>query len=690
VAVPLIAVAYGNGLFTAIRSSAAYSYYSTDGITWSTLAITPGPVDSTVRLAYGNGTFVAITTTGASYTGTDGFTWVANTGATGLDTYTSANQKKTLTYADGYFQLVGLNGIARSANGVTWSYTEVGWSGVPVVIAYGDGISMVLTETPICYTSSDNLVWNIRTPPGSVLIKDAVYGNGVFVSFGFFIDTTAWAGTLVYASGIFSDPNVIGSEWVMLAGNTSVGFYASGKTHHEVSLGSYTLTVPSTIVQCNNLVFLFRGADAAPLYWSGNWADSFVLVPAAPIIPGFTDIPNSNQATYYQNRLWVVDGKDNIAASDVLDFTAYDAIANNFNLNTGSADYLVGTFPFGDNSLLVFKHHSILLLQNVQGDLADVTVTEVTRQLGSIGINAVTTVGPDIAYMSDRNINLITLTATNNSVQHKTLPLSRNISNILKRVNWSYASLVSMAYFDNKLFVAVPLDDATVCSTVLVYNFITDNWFGEWSFAESMNMAIQGWAVADYLGAQRLHAITTDGRILVSGEGQNDISGTTVAEIATSFTSRAYNFEGNNATQRRLWVDLGTNRPNFSITSYTDGASESTAVLTGQTYTRAQSWIFNDSTYTLTNASDNFNRAYRKDYSSGPLAAGTTQGLPSTGLQCGTGFQPEMPQDYRFPVITRRQGRLSWLEVTNTTGFIQIKGIGFENHAGQRSSLVQV
>ena len=688
--VPVISVAYGNGRFIALIAS-PHNYYSTDGITWTLQVGSPYPNDSTLRIAYGNGIFVVTDTAGNSLVTSDGITWASYTGPQGLDNYFDNSQGKALVYYGGYFYLPGQNGIAQSTDGITWSYTYVGWSGLPVATSSGDDLIIVVTSTAMVYTSSDGISWNLRvSPTGFSNVADAAYGNNVFVVFGTKFATTAWGGTLVYASAPYSDPNDIGSDWIMLVGNTTVGFYANGKTPHTVSLGSYTVTAQSTIVQCNNLVYLFRGPDAAPLYWSGSWADEFILVPAAPVIPGFTDIPNSNQATYYQNRLWVVDGKDNIAASDVLDFTAYDAIANNFNLNTGSSDYVVATYPFGENSLVVFKHRSILILQNVQGSLDDVTVTEVTRQVGCIGINAITTVGPDIAYMSDRNINLITLTATNNAVQHKTLPLSRNISAILRRVNWQYANLVSMAYFDNKLFVAVPLDNAIGCNTILVYNFVTDNWFGTWTFAASIGISIQGFAVASYLGLQRLHAITTDGRIFVTGEGQNDISGTTLAEISTSLTTRAYSFDGDNATQRRMWVDLGTNRPTFSVASATDGVSESSTILSNQTYARSGSWIFNDSTYTLTNASDNFNRAYRQDYASGALAAGTTQGLPTTGLQCGTGFLPEATQDYRVPLITNRQGRLSWLEITNTTGYIRIKGVGFENRSGQRSSLVQV
>lgn len=728
-------VTFGNGLFVAVSYFGGVNGIMTspDGITW-TSRINPEDV-GWISVTYGAGRFVAVAldvagpTTRAMYS-LDGITWVSSPSLATADWV-------SVIYGNGLFVAVGTNVVATSNDGITWT-SRTAPSGTWNGVAYGEGMFVAVggTGTDRAMSSPDGVTWTARTATGDnywrsvtfgydrfvavsqigtgdlVMVSyngidwlsrsavsgpiwiNVTYGAGIFVAVGanYAGDQimTSYAVT-VWASGVYSDPTDAGSQWIMLVGNTSVGFYANGRAPHTISLGSYTVSNQSTIVQCNNLVYLFRGPNAAPIYWDGNWNSTFVAVPTPTPLPGFSNIPNSSHATYYQDRLWVIDGKDEVAASDTLDFNTYDDLANNFNLNKGSSDFLVTTYPFGKNSLLVFKNRSILILENVQGSLGDATVTEITRQVGCIGINSVVSVGPDVVYMSDRNINLITLTNTNNSVQHKTLPLSRNISSLLKRVNWSYGYKVSMAYFDNKLFVAVPLDDAVFCDTVLVYNFVTENWFGEWNFASSFSMGIQGWAVADYLGVQRLHAITEDGQILVTGEGQNDISGTNIADIATSLTSRAYNFEGNNATQRRMWADLGTNRPEFSVTAYTDGASESSPILTDQTYTRSESWLFNDSAYDETNANNDFNRAYRKDYSSGPLAnTGSTPGLPSTGLQCGTGFQPEMTQDYRFPIITRRQGRLSWLNITNTTGVIKIRGIGFENHTGQRGSLVQV
>ncbi len=393
----------------------------------------------------------------------------------------------------------------------------------------------------------------------------------------------------------------------------------------------------------------------------------------------FNSIPNSNHATYYQNRLWVVNGKDNVAASDVLAFTDYDPLANEFSINTGNSDYIVATFPFGQNSLIVFKNKSIQLLQNVEGSLNDVTTTEVTRQVGLVGINAVTSIGPDLAYVSYGNINLLTLTSTNNSLQHKTLPLSARIRKILGRVNWEVGYKISLGYWNNRLYVALPLDNSLFCNAVVVYNFITEQWFGEWNFNDDMNMCIQGWQVVDYLGLQRLHAITEDGRIFVTDEGQNDISGTTVCEISTALVTRAYDTSGLNHFQRRMYLDVATNRPKFSVSAFTEGANEESVLLTDQTYSRSDSWKFADSDYDLTNANNDYNRAYRKDYSTGPAS-----------IQPGTGFEPEMTQELRLPLITRRQGRLSWIEVTNTQGFISVMSVGYEARAGQRSNFVQV
>lgn len=716
-------VTFGNGLFVAVAYSGTEVMTSVDGITWTSRTGTGTGTWS--GIAYGDGLFVAVAANKGVMTSPDGVTWTARTATTDID------QIQSVTYGDGLFVAVGQSTsgspIMTSPDGITWTASSsvpgstyflnsvafgrghfvavvtdgasayAAWSSDSTATAawyyyalpsaswnsvcFGNGLFVAVgqngTGTQLVVTSPDGITWTTRNAATTNFWKAVTYGSSKFVA----VSTTgtgdrvmtASSNTAVWATGIYSDPNDAGSQWVMLVGSSSVGFYAFGKTTRTVTYsGGQTVSQLSTVVQANNKVYIFRGSGSTPLVWDGSWANTFTVATGS--------IPSSNMAIYSQNRLWAIVGKDSFFASDVLDFTAWTEITSQFNLSTGDSNYLVTAFPFGDSTLIVFKNRSVLALQGVDGALTDVVATEITRQVGAVGINAVVSVGPDLVYMSDRNINLLSLTQTNNAVQHKTLPLSTPIKKILDRVNWEYGYKVSMGYWDNRLYVALPLDNATSCSTVVVYNFVTGKWYGEWNFDDSLAMSILGWETAEYLGLQRLHAITEDGRIFVVGEGWQDISGTSVFEISTSLTTRAYRADGDNRVNRRMWVDLSTWRPNFSVTGYVDGISEFSRILIEQTFVRTMSWIFGDSYYNPTNANDDYNREGRKDYA----------GYPGDNIQAQSGFLPEAMQEYRLPILFRRKGRLVWYKITNTQGKITVSGIGGEARAGDRSSYTQV
>jgi hypothetical protein len=669
-------ICYGNGKFVAVGTGGVI--YSTDGVTW-----TAGTISVSTQwrsVAYGNGYYVAVSSLGDAAVSTDGINFTL-TSSSAL-----APGSLDVTFGNGIFiALVGTGAIYTSIDGTTWTAQTPANDNIWTTITYGAGTFVAVANSGsgnyYVMTSRNGIGWVNRTAASNSAWRGVTYGNGTFVAVGAnLVMTTNVNDQTVFACGEYSPPADPGAKYIALVGRSSVGFYSFGQTSRSVSLGSYTVTEQACIVQCNNYVYLFRGDTSVPLYWDGNWSGSFTAVPEPTPAAGFQTIPYSNQATYYQNRLWVRQGKDYVAASDVLDFTTYDLLSNDFNLNTGSSDYVVATFPFGQDGLVAFKNKSILLIQNVTGSLADVTVTEITRQVGIIGINAVTSIGPDLAYVSDRNINLLTLTNTNNSVQHKTLPLSVKIRDIMGRVNWAYGYKISMAFWDNKLFVALPLDNSTVCNTVVVYSFINEAWFGEWNFAAEMNMSILGFATANYLGLQRLHAISEDGRIFVVSEGWQDISGTVFADIPFTVKTRAYNLTNTEQVQRRAYVDLATLRPTFSVEVFAPGVSESTEILTDETYSRSESWLAEPATYSLTNSGDNYNTAYRKDYSA----------TCSESVQPQSGFYPEVDQVVRLPLMCGRNGRYFWAQVSNTTGRLTLQGAGFETRDGSRSNLIQV
>tara|TARA_R110000868_G_scaffold404974_1_gene683848 strand:+ start:669 stop:3095 length:2427 start_codon:yes stop_codon:yes gene_type:complete len=681
-AAALAGVVYGNGLWVAIGSGRS-AISSDNGATWTNTTGISALSSFTAKIAYANGLFVGIgSLLGDFATSSDGITWVANTPS-------PATTLTDVVYGNGLFVALGGSGIIlTSPDGMTWtqyagaSSASNTWLG----LNYGNGTFIAVANTGSdsrAMSSTEGTTWLEMSNVPSSAWQSVTYGNNAWVAVGTNVSMVLeYNGTFVFASGRYSDPTDTGTPWIVLAGATSAGFYAFGQTARSISYPSgYTLSEQATIVQANNYLFIFGGSSQYPIYWNGKWGQTFIAVPASTLGAGYENIPYSNSATYYQNRLWVIDGKDTISASQLLDFENFNVLTSVFNINVGTSDYVVCSYPFGNNSLVVFENRSIYLLQNVNSTaLSSVTSTEITRQLGIIGINAVTAVGPDIVYFSsDRNITTIRLNIQN-ATQAITIPISRDINPIVSRVNWTYGYKISLGYWNNLLFVALPLDNATVCNTILVYNFITNKWFGEWTFASSINMAVQSFVTANYLGRIRMHVVTEDGRIFVTNEGPQDISGTTVAEISTSLTTRAFVGDNNSKIGRRMFVDLSTNRPNFSIEAFAEPAADSTEIITDQTYLRSQSWKFNDSTYDMTNANDDYNRAWRKDYA----------GYPTDSIKPESGFLPEMTQNYRMPVIQRLKGRLCWLKVTNTQGTCTINSIGQESRSGDRSSLVQV
>ena len=695
------AVVYGAGLFVACCNDGTTQQVMTspDGATW-TIRSTPASQSGNAwdGIAYSDtlGLFAAVSSSGTGnrvMTSPDGITWTARTSA-------ADESWSGIAWGSGRFVAVshsgGTSACMTSFDGITWTArttvapsTFAEWRGV----AYGNGLFVAVGAEGVAgkaiMTTSDGITWAGAAAPTSQQWYSVAYGNGTFVAGpqsgvsatvmtkSFY--TTPNSSGVVLASGIYSDPDDPGSQWIMMVGASAVGFYAGGKSTRSVPITGYTVSEQSTVVQCNNLVYIFRGSSETPLYWDGDWGGAFTVAPTPSQSAGFSIIPNSNQATFSQNRLWVINGKDSVAASDILDFTTFDDLANDFNLSTGDSDYLVATYPFGTTTLVVFKNKSIHALTGIDGALGDVVATEITRQVGCIGINAIVSVGPDLVYMSDQNINMLSLTSTSNALQHRTLPLSQNITNIFKRVNWAYANKVSMAYFDNKLFVALPLDNSAYCNTVCVYNFITEQWFGEWNFDAAIGMAIQGWVTGVYGGIQRLHCVTESGRIFVLVDGYYDMMGTIQAEIQSSLLTRAYRVDGAMADGGTFIMDISTHKPTYSVTAKSSAQGYTEALVSDQTYSRSQTWKSGDSAYSLTNSGDDYNRPWRKDY------AWTV----SDNVQCRSGFLPMALQNVRVPLRSRVRGRTISFLFENTTGFATVNGITFSAKPGNRRTTTQ-
>ncbi len=110
------AVAYGPNLYVAVGSSGAL-ITSSDGIGWSTPATADYiPTGNNLNaIAYGNGTFVAVGDNGWTVYSSDGVHW------TSISSGITLSDLAGIVYADGEFVAVGANGtIVASPTGATW------------------------------------------------------------------------------------------------------------------------------------------------------------------------------------------------------------------------------------------------------------------------------------------------------------------------------------------------------------------------------------------------------------------------------------------------------------------------------------------------------------------------------------------------------------------------------------------
>lgn len=270
----------------------------------------------------------------------------------------------------------------------------------------------------------------------------------------------------VFCAATFSDP-IDGDEWVVVAADSGVWATRPNNVAKAVSLpAGVTLTAATAVqmVQCFNVLVLLRGPDAAPLVCANGLDGGFTAITQTASGTGTEAIPNGAFGLFFANRLLLIHERDQVAASDVLDYTRYAPTLANFRINQGDNDALVAIAAFNESTLIMLKDQSVWRVDNVYGDLSQIALRKVTSQYGCIAPHSVVQFGTDLAWFSERGVETLKLTELN-QVQGRAQALSDKLTATLARVNWKYASGIRGAFWDGRLYFAVPLDDANVVDT---------------------------------------------------------------------------------------------------------------------------------------------------------------------------------------------------------------------------------
>ena len=204
---------------------------------------------------------------------------------------------------------------------------------------------------------------------------------------------------------------------------------------------------------------------------------------------GFTHMPAPPFAIYHQRRLvmpyrFTVDTSvdsftsrgilDEVIASDILDSDTYDQIYAQYRFNAGTSDFVVGLQSFAEDRLLVFNRNSIHLVENTT-NLQAASTRVLTNEVGCVARKSIVQVGNQVIFLSDNGI-YGTQFLDEYNLRGAETPLSEPINETIKRINKDAWENSVATYFDNRYFIAVPLDSATENNAILVYNFLTKQW----------------------------------------------------------------------------------------------------------------------------------------------------------------------------------------------------------------------
>ena len=306
---------------------------------------------------------------------------------------------------------------------------------------------------------------------------------------------------------------------------------------------------------------------------------------------GFIHMPAPPWAVYFQRRLWApywyepngttaspvyLDRmrRDEIVASDILDSHTFDQIFSQFRITGGIADYIVGMHPFYNDNLLVFNRNSIHLIRGTQGTLADTVVTELTREVGCLARKSIASKGNAVFFLSDSGVYAIEFIDEYN-LRGAEEPLSKNIQPIIDRINQGLAEQAVGIYFNNRYWLALPLDsvaganDATGNNSVVVFNMLNK----AWESLDDYNVAdfdIIGFHIGQEEERNSLYIVNSFGGIHevdanespVDIYSTNTLGGSSEAGVQYELVSRGYmlgqgNFERKKFMRAQVQVQSG-------------------------------------------------------------------------------------------------------------------------------------
>lgn len=398
-------------------------------------------------------------------------------------------------------------------------------------LVIGDAITIAgLTGFP---TGEDpNGGWVINTVPSSTSFTyDLPVAFQAAATYTVGATSTISPGFKLVASGEYEQPKQLSPTKVLIENGKATADFPSlaamngtevGDVIEIENAGGSTFTVGTDYVISSvdktlfELEFYVQEPDNIP-----GGASGVIFQRHVSIGLGFTHMPAPEYAAYHQRRLvmpfkYSVDDAedsftyrailDEVIVSDILDSDTYDQVYAQYRFNAGTADFNVGLHSFSDDKLLVFNRNSIHL---VSGAGLDSTVQLITNEVGCVARNSIIQVGNNVLFLSDNGVYGANFQDLYN-LRGNEVPLSSPIDPVIKRINRAVWDKSVGVYFDNRYYLAVPLDGSQVNNAILIFNFINKQWESI-DTTEDVNWNIANLIVAGKKADRAVYAVNTLG-----------------------------------------------------------------------------------------------------------------------------------------------------------------------------------
>ncbi len=297
------------------------------------------------------------------------------------------------------------------------------------------------------------------------------------------------------------------------------------------------------VIHAIDKVFISRGHAKRPLYWDLNVS----VLAMSPLGGGGAGhkFPNCSGLLYYANRIIATGAdhsttlpslrsRDTVCVSNFLEWENWD-LADAFTFNNGGNDEVVAVSPWTINEALVLMRNSIYYAsfgvdRYVTGDplSTDSFIKTLVSDIGCMAKRSVVQAAGGIIFLSDNGVYYLqpSQVGSNDAMRLLTIadPLSAPIDDVIQRINRTYAHRAVATYWNNRYYLAVPLDGSSVNNAILVYNFILKNW-------ESVDTFPAGFDAFDFIigkknSQRRMYIIDTQTGLFLSEELDWDEYGT--------------------------------------------------------------------------------------------------------------------------------------------------------------------